>query len=158
MEYSLALQTLVKLSQQELYKSEFSWLTNGTLIPSSSKLHAFSLFIDKDKLIRVGGRLDESSCTIEKIHPILLGISARSSLRQIIHSCVKCLKANPKPMKVKMGNLPQERTSISWPLQHTGVDFAGPFFTKTRESRGTKLIMQQILQRQIKNSLNYQSS
>lgn len=130
-------------------------------------------FIDKDNLIRVGGRLTNSQFNFDKIHPIILPnhhplskliaehehvkimhcgpqqllsslrevywpISGRNLVRQVVHNCVICAKANPKNLNQLMGALPAERLAGSYPFQITGVDYAGPFQLRDRKTRNFK--------------------
>ncbi|XP_055634308.1 uncharacterized protein LOC129774572 [Toxorhynchites rutilus septentrionalis] len=53
-------------------------------------------------------------------------INARSTIRQIIRSCVKCFRTNPTGVSQLMGDLPKQRVSPAPPFNITGVDYAGP--------------------------------
>jgi hypothetical protein len=132
-------------------------------------------FIDKNGLLRVGGRLKHSLLAYESKFPILLPekhhvtksiirethedelhagneatlaavrqrywpISGRNFVRKIIHSCVKCNRANPKPISQKMGDLPKERLQPSRPFSTSGVDYAGPYLIKSSKLRNAKKV------------------
>lgn len=66
-------------------------------------------------------------------------LSGRSLVKQIVHNCVICSKANPKTLNQIMGELPPERLNGSFPFQTTGVDYAGPFLLRDRKTRNYKL-------------------
>jgi hypothetical protein len=132
-------------------------------------------FIDKNGLLRVGGRLKHSLLAYESKFPILLPekhhvtkwiirethkdelhagneatpaavrqrywpISGRNIVRKVIHSCVKCNRANPKPISQKMGDLPKERLQPSRPFSTSGVDYAGPYLIKSNKLRNAKKV------------------
>jgi hypothetical protein len=65
-------------------------------------------------------------------------ISGRNIVRKITHSCVKCNRANPKPISQKMGDLPKERLQPSGPFFTSGVDYAGPYLIKSSKLRNAK--------------------
>jgi hypothetical protein len=69
-ELDSALTTIIKLVQAEEFPTEIS--SCKTLNPVKSKIKFLTPFIDKNELIRVGGRLDAASVSYEKKHPILL--------------------------------------------------------------------------------------
>jgi transposase InsO family protein len=63
-------------------------------------------------------------------------ISSRSMFRKIIRDCVKCCTFNSRALSPLMGDLPEVRITPSPAFTHTGLDFAGPFYTKC----GTKVL------------------
>ncbi|XP_043468116.1 uncharacterized protein LOC122502236 [Leptopilina heterotoma] len=65
-------------------------------------------------------------------------ISGRNLSKNIVHDCVTCTRANPKPATQLMGNLPSDRVTPSSAFCITGVDYAGPFLIKDRKGRGSK--------------------
>jgi hypothetical protein len=141
----------------------------------SQRLAKLGPFIDKNGLLRVGGRLKHPLLAYESKFPILLPekhhvtksiirethedelhagneatlaavrqrywpISGRNIVRKIIHSCVKCNRANPKPISQKMGDLPKERLQPSRPFSTSGVDYAGPYLIKSSKLRNAKKV------------------
>lgn len=62
-----------------------------------------------------------------------------TGLRRAIHTnnqrCVICARNKRKLAEQLMGSLPADRVQQSYPFQHSGVDFAGPFETKPRPGR-----------------------
>lgn len=60
----------------------------------------------------------------------------RQQVRLLIHKCVTCAKARPRSQQQMMGNLPAARVQASRPFLHTGVDYAGPIWTRTSKGRG----------------------
>lgn len=67
-------------------------------------------------------------------------LNARSTVRQITRSCVRCFRTNPTGTKQLMGNLPRSRVVPSPPFAVTGVDYAGPLWIRegTRRPRFIK--------------------
>lgn len=67
-------------------------------------------------------------------------MSGRSSIRKIIHKCLKCFKINPVRAQFLMGNLPAKRVQPARPFITSGCDFAGPILTKESTGRGRRLV------------------
>ncbi|GBN29577.1 hypothetical protein AVEN_119816-1 [Araneus ventricosus] len=59
-------------------------------------------------------------------------LNGRNLSRKIVHSCVTCFKANPKISSQKMGDLPEDRVNPNFVFNSVGIDFAGPFYIKTK--------------------------
>lgn len=67
-------------------------------------------------------------------------ISGKIIAKQVVRKCVTCFKQNPPEHHVPMGPLPSERILQSFPFQHVGLDYAGPFEMLDRKGRGSKLV------------------
>jgi len=65
-------------------------------------------------------------------------LNARTLVRQVCHSCIRCFKIHPKELTQAMGSLPSERIKPSKAFSITGVDFAGPIITLVNKGRGRK--------------------
>ena len=63
---------LFRTTQQQYFDQELQCLMNGDEIPNKSKLLALNPFIDKDGLMRVGGRIDKANLSYAAKHPIIL--------------------------------------------------------------------------------------
>lgn len=70
-ELNNALHTLIKLSQKECFSREIEDLEKSSNISSKSSLLCLAPFLDHG-ILRVGGRLAQSSFSYGKKHPILL--------------------------------------------------------------------------------------
>ncbi|XP_055586460.1 uncharacterized protein LOC129739089 [Uranotaenia lowii] len=64
-------------------------------------------------------------------------LNAKSTVRQVIRSCVQCFRTNPTTPSQLMGNLPEQRVIPSPPFAITGVDYAGPLWIKEGRRRPT---------------------
>ncbi|XP_070169361.1 uncharacterized protein [Polyergus mexicanus] len=158
--------------QQRHFPSKIQALNDNCLLPRSSSLLSLYPFLGKDKLIRLGGRIDNSSLSYDERHPIILPkhrisdlliaqahkaslhggtqlmlrilrqnywiISARTSVKSLIRSCVKCVRERARTSQQLMGNLPQPRVTPSAPFSHTGVDYAGPMNIIPSVGRGQR--------------------
>ena len=62
---------LLRLSQFRSFPKERQQLLAGNGIAPSSRLRALSPFIDKEQLLRVGGRLSNSALSLSQQHPII---------------------------------------------------------------------------------------
>lgn len=166
---------LCEIAQRQSFASEYEMLNKGKHLKPKSKILPLSPFLDKNNLIRVGGRLSASSYAYEKKHPILLhashhftklyferehikhlhagpqlllaatreviwAVNGRRLARSVVFNCVSCRRINGKTMSPKMGNLPAERITPSYPFVSVGLDFAGPFMILNRKGRGSRLI------------------
>lgn len=99
--------------------------------------HMFTnrLFIDEhNRLLHAGPQLLLASIC-ERFWPL----RGRNLAQKIVKACVKCFRANPKPMQHIMGHLPSPRVTHAFPFECTGVDYAGPFQIKDRKGRGCKI-------------------
>lgn len=67
-----AFKKLVNLAQNEFFEREIRALENGTHIAKSSKILNLNPILDEDKLLRVGGRLENSLLTPDAKHPLLM--------------------------------------------------------------------------------------
>ena len=127
-------------------------------VPKSNNLHKMNVFIDKDNLLRIGGRLKNSSLSYDSKHPILLHansierthknlghlgreavstylkrsyhiIGGNKSIRRILKKCIICKKVQGKPCTQMMHDLPADRVDFdSRPFTHVGTDLFGPFY------------------------------
>ncbi|XP_049886991.1 uncharacterized protein LOC126381569 [Pectinophora gossypiella] len=64
--------SLCILAQKQSLPNEYNVLLNNKPLNSKSKICSLSPFLDNDRLIRVGGRIEASNYSYEKKHPILL--------------------------------------------------------------------------------------
>ena len=69
----------VLCSQRAYFEKELDALTAGRAVPSGSPLRPLSPFLDKQGIIRVGGRLQETSLPYSQRHPVILPKNARLS-------------------------------------------------------------------------------
>jgi transposase InsO family protein len=164
---------IFNLAQRDEYGEEIACIQHGKDVPSKSKIAPLAPFLDSDGLLRVGGRIRNSSLTYEAKHPMLLPrggplmelivravheqcahggptltlarlrhkywlIAGTRTVKRIIHQCVRCHRARPRPLLQKMGDLPSPRVNLSKPFGTTGLDFAGPFSVKWNHGRGTR--------------------
>ena len=66
--------------------------------------------------------------------------SVRKTVRAVRRACVFCRKLFARAVQQKMGQLPKERVTPSPPFTTTGIDFAGPFYTKRGAVRKPTLV------------------
>ena len=71
-ELRLGLKSLVRQCQRESFLEEILSLEKSKSVGKSSKLLSFTPYLDEDKIIRVGGRLDRAKLPYEVKHPIIL--------------------------------------------------------------------------------------
>ncbi|XP_025987222.1 uncharacterized protein LOC113003168 [Solenopsis invicta] len=71
-ETSTALEVMCKSVQEQAFSDEYKALLKGQVINPASRILSLSPFVDKDKLIRVDGRLGNSNLSSDMRHPILL--------------------------------------------------------------------------------------
>lgn len=74
--------------------------------------------------------------TLGQLHQAYWLINGRRQVRALIHKCVICAKTRTKTQHQLMGNLPAARVQPSRPFLHTGIDYAGPIWSRTTKGRG----------------------
>ncbi|XP_024881085.1 uncharacterized protein LOC112460568 [Temnothorax curvispinosus] len=64
-------------------------------------------------------------------------LRARSTVRSVLHKCVRCVRERAEIPFELMGDLPDARVNrVAKAFAHTGVDYAGPIATRTAPGRG----------------------
>ncbi|XP_058816087.1 uncharacterized protein LOC131679391 [Topomyia yanbarensis] len=58
-------------------------------------------------------------------------LGGRNLVRNIVHGCMVCARAKPKPLQQLMGDLPSVPVNQAYPFQKVGVDLAGPMYVRT---------------------------
>lgn len=71
-EQSNALRILARLAQKEVFSEEIKQLKKNSTVLKHSKLKLLNPFLDKDNILRVGGRLKLSQESYSVKHPIIL--------------------------------------------------------------------------------------
>lgn len=66
-------------------------------------------------------------------------ISGKIIAKQVVRKCITCFRHNPPETQIPIGPLPNERITKSFPFQHVGLDYAGPFDLLDRKGRGAKI-------------------
>ncbi|XP_075977746.1 uncharacterized protein LOC142977620 [Anticarsia gemmatalis] len=77
-----ALDHCIRQSQQQCFHNEYVALKNNAQLDKRSPLYKFNVFIDKSEILRVGGRLRNSSLSDDTKHPVI--ISHDSCLARLI--------------------------------------------------------------------------
>ncbi|XP_055681881.1 uncharacterized protein LOC129789254 [Lutzomyia longipalpis] len=62
-------------------------------------------------------------------------IGERTSVKSVIHKCIPCFKAKPKPETPMMGNLPKVRVTADEVFNNVGIDYAGPIRLRSSNLR-----------------------
>lgn len=88
--------TLCVIAQKQSFPTEYSTLANKNPLNSKSKILPLSPFMDNDNLIRVGGRLQASSCPYDKKHPIILHASHRLTKLYFEREHLRTMHAGPQ--------------------------------------------------------------
>lgn len=71
-ELQTSIDTLTRISQRESFPIDYEELQKNNSVPRKSKLLSLNTFIDDNNIIRVGGRLKQSSYSFNKKHPAVL--------------------------------------------------------------------------------------
>lgn len=91
-----SLHLLCIIAQGQSYPVEYELLLKCKPLSNKSKILSLSPFLDKNKVIRVGGRIDASTCSYEKKHPILLHASHRLTRLYFEREHVNNMHAGPQ--------------------------------------------------------------
>lgn len=70
----------IKATQTAHFSHEIKLLIKGSLLPRSHAFSRLTAFIDKEGVVRVGGRLDEAQLNYEERHPAILPSSPLPNL------------------------------------------------------------------------------
>lgn len=113
-------------------------LIENQSLPKGSQLKPLSPFIDKNGILRVGGRLQKSEFSHNKQHPIIIPygchvvsliidefwiMKAKRAVKAHVHKCVTCYRFKNDNINQLMGNLPSYRTKIvEEAFTYTGTD------------------------------------
>ncbi|XP_034935131.1 uncharacterized protein [Chelonus insularis] len=71
-ELEKAERTIMRWVQQEKFEPELNCLIHGRELPKKSKLRSLNVFLDENKIIRVGGRLQHALIPDDQKHQIIL--------------------------------------------------------------------------------------
>ncbi|XP_046869279.1 uncharacterized protein LOC124461907 [Drosophila willistoni] len=112
-----------------------------------SQLAKLSPMIDKDGLLRVGGRLHHSQLSTEAKHPVWLPKSHRITKlileyehRVNLHPGVSSLFVmRHHTSQQRMADLPSIRVTQALPFVNTGCDYAGPILLKDGKGRKPRI-------------------
>ncbi|XP_075163135.1 uncharacterized protein LOC142235763 [Haematobia irritans] len=129
---------LIVMTQKATFPHEYLALSAKKQLSSNSPILSLNPFIDADGVIRISGRLESSpALSYNERHPILLPYNCQLSrllvknlIKTTINKCKPCVIYKHKCQNQLMSALPPERSEISRPFAHTGIDFAGPFDIK----------------------------
>ncbi|XP_037955049.1 uncharacterized protein LOC119684956 [Teleopsis dalmanni] len=163
---------IIRHTQHLYFTKEINLIKNRRELPSGYKICSLYPFLDKNEILRVGGRLENSPFSFARKHPILLPkchltmlivddyhkntlhggiklmenmlrrqywiINARNIIKRYVRSCVRCIRYRRETATQLMGNLPENRVSISKPFEHAGIYYAGPVQMRVSKGRGQK--------------------
>lgn len=84
---------LIKIAQHETFKQEILELEKSKELSSNSKLLNLRPFLDKNKILRVGGRLVNAQISYEQQHPIILAQKHKFTEMIVLNEHIKNLHA-----------------------------------------------------------------
>lgn len=76
---------LIALAQGKYYQHEYESLLNSQQISNKSNLCTLNPFLDTDKIMRINGRLSDSSLPYKERHPIILPGNSRLCHLYLVH-------------------------------------------------------------------------
>ena len=162
-----ALAKLIIHDQRSHFTDEIDSLQRKTSLPKTSRLIEFDPYLDENGIMRMKGRVshnliilhDKSHLTqllIRDAHFKTLHSGANQTLaylrqkywilksmtavKSITKACIKCKKLNHPLCHQKMADLPDFRKMPLAPFIHTGLDYAGPLFVKTKTAEEKRWI------------------
>ncbi|XP_070068174.1 uncharacterized protein [Drosophila takahashii] len=87
-ELQAARDQLIRHIQRKAFQREYTQLENGRQLHAKSPLIRFSPFLDHEKLLRVGGRIERSTLNYNAKHPLLIPKSSPIAELLVRHSHV----------------------------------------------------------------------
>ncbi|XP_055613513.1 uncharacterized protein LOC129759956 [Uranotaenia lowii] len=105
------------------------------LLPGFHRFTRMLLLLFHNKLVHGGIAL-----TLGVVRNEYWPTNGRRAVRSVIRTCFRCTRANPKPLKQPIGQIPLARVTPSRPFASTRIDYCGPVFVKSpnRKSAPTK--------------------
>lgn len=103
------------------------------ILPVQNKLTQLIIMNEHLRLHHAGAQLTLTSLRLQYWIP-----KGRSTVRHVIHKCLRCFKFKTKTSQQLMGQLPSTRIEPARPFLNTGIDYGGPFLIRTGSTR-TKL-------------------
>ncbi|XP_060665562.1 uncharacterized protein LOC132797805 [Drosophila nasuta] len=138
---------LLRLVQLSNLWSDVKEIRSKGFVKKSSSIASLLPFIDQFGLLRVGGRLANSTLPFDARHPIILPRRHPITLALIAHhhkknlhvgtvskvvrNCIESFRAKPTVLEAIMASLPKERFLNSRAFAISGVDYCGPFYYKS---------------------------
>lgn len=95
-EMIIAERAIIRIVQNETFKSEFKALKRGEHIPNSSSLRKLTPQLDEHDIIRVGGRLKNAEISVDAKHPIVLPKCNAISSLIIREAHLYCMHGGPR--------------------------------------------------------------
>lgn len=86
---------VIRLSQAANFALEIEMLKSGKDLPKSSGIKKLNPFLDKDEILRVGGRLSQASLTFDRKHPPILSQHSALSVLFVRSAHRLCLHGGP---------------------------------------------------------------
>ncbi|XP_030746816.1 uncharacterized protein LOC115875488 [Sitophilus oryzae] len=138
---------VITLVQREVFGAEIKAIEGGCGLDRRSRILSLNPFLDKDGLLRVGGRLAKANLSYNQRFPVIL--PNKHDVTRLIILCehykhlhagalssnasqiLAHIRAKPRDFRQYMGELPSSRIVPSRPFENCGVDYAGPFFVKS---------------------------
>ncbi|XP_050676867.1 uncharacterized protein LOC126973587 [Leptidea sinapis] len=90
-----SLYLIIQMVQKESFP-EYELLLNKQKLPPKSSLNKFNIFLDKNNIIRVGGRLNNSQFLYDKKYPILIQSTHRFTKLLFQHEHKRLMHAGPQ--------------------------------------------------------------
>ncbi|XP_023248350.1 uncharacterized protein LOC111644041 [Copidosoma floridanum] len=87
--------SVIKLSQDSSFAGELKLLREGKSLPKRGRLSKLNPFLDRDGILRVGGRLEHSTLSFESKHPSILAQNSNLSLLFTRYAHQHCLHGGP---------------------------------------------------------------
>lgn len=95
-EIQSALLSIIRQVQSEAFRQEVTYLSQNKPLSKNSKILSLRPFIDKNLILRVGGRLSHSKFSYEKQHPIILPSKHQFTRLVFNHEHIHSLHAGPQ--------------------------------------------------------------
>jgi len=94
--------------------------------------HLTLLIVRREHILNLHSGLNVTMAVLRGRYWIIHG---RSTVKRIIHQCVRCYRFRPLKSEQLMADLPPSRITASKPFRQCGVDYAGPFTTRLPRGR-----------------------
>ena len=114
LEYQKALLSLIRIHQRKHFYNDIDKLLNNQNVSKNSKLRSLNPFLDKDNLLRVGGRLSNANLSYDQCHPFIINDVCKFTVLLVKYYHIKYQHANVLLLR----NILQQRF---WIIRGKGV-------------------------------------
>ena len=144
------------MAQATAFDAEITSLKSGKPLPKRNASRKLAPILDKNGILRVGGRLANSKLPRDLKNPPILPhssmltltasivmhqawiLSRKRLIKTVIHNCITCQRVKPRMAHQLMGDLRAAQVKPTRLFSTAGLDYAGPIQVRITKGHGHK--------------------